>query len=128
MTRHVRFEDEANAEYREAGRWYESRREGLGIVFFYAVDAALSQILDFPRTGAMVPLVAKDLPVRRLAVKRFPYHVVYLQTYAFALALPRAFAFAFFLTTAPASPSRDKGKGKGKKTMPIQMPSCCSAV
>jgi len=48
MTRHVRFEDEANAEYREAGRWYESRREGLGIVFFDAVDAALSQILDFP--------------------------------------------------------------------------------
>ena len=41
MIPRVRFEEEADAEYREAGRWYESRRTDLGIEFFDAVDAAL---------------------------------------------------------------------------------------
>lgn len=80
MISRIRFEDEADAEYREAGRWYESRRTDLGIEFFDAVDAALRQIVEFPRAGAPVPRVPRDLPVRRLAVKRFPYHVVYLDT------------------------------------------------
>lgn len=80
MTARVRFEDEADAEYRQAGRWYETRRVGLGVEFFDAVDAALHQIVDFPRAGAPVPRVPRHLPVRRLAVRRFPYHVIYLET------------------------------------------------
>ena len=80
MIARVRFEDEADAEYRHAGHWYESRRVGLGVEFFDAVDAALRQIVDFPRAGAPVPRVPRDLPVRRLAVKHFPYHVIYLET------------------------------------------------
>ena len=80
MIPRIRFEDEADAEYRGAGRWYESRRPNLGIEFFDAVDATLRQIVEFPRAGAPVPRVSKDLPVRRRAVKRFPYHVVYLDT------------------------------------------------
>ena len=47
--------------------------------FFDAVDAAIDQIVDLPRSGAPVPRVPTELPVRRLAVKRFPYHVVYLE-------------------------------------------------
>jgi toxin ParE1/3/4 len=74
----VRFEDEADAEYREAGRWYEGRRVGLGLEFFDAVDAAIDQVLRFPAAGKPVPRVPRDLPVRRCAVTRFPYHVVYL--------------------------------------------------
>jgi toxin ParE1/3/4 len=74
----VRFEDEAEAEYREAGRWYEERRIGLGFEFFDAVDAAIRPILEFPAVGAPVPGVPKDIAVRRFAVRRFPYHVVYL--------------------------------------------------
>jgi hypothetical protein len=42
----VRFEDEA-----DAGVWYESRREHLGIEFFEAADKAISQILDLPRSA-----------------------------------------------------------------------------
>lgn len=80
MSPRVHFEDEADAEYRHAGRWYEGRREGLGIEFFDAVDATIRQIVDFPRLGVSVPRVPRDLPVRRLAVRRFPYHVVYLTT------------------------------------------------
>jgi len=76
----VRFEDEADAEYRLAGRWYEGRRDHLGLEFFDAVDAAIAQILDLPRSGSLVPRMPADLPVRRIAVTRFPYHVIYLET------------------------------------------------
>jgi plasmid stabilization system protein ParE len=76
----VRFEDEADTEYRAAGRWYEGRRTGLGFEFFDAVDAAVGQVLALPRSGERVPRMPAELPVRRLAVKRFPYRVVYLET------------------------------------------------
>lgn len=79
MSPRVHFEDEAEAEYRHAGVWYESRREGLGLEFFDEVDATIGQMLDFPHIGAPVPRLPLDLPVRRLAVGRFPYHVVYLE-------------------------------------------------
>lgn len=80
MNPRVRFEDEADAEYRLAGRWYEGRREHLGLEFFDAVDAAIGQILQFPRSGAPVPRMPVELQVRRMAVMRFPYHVIYLET------------------------------------------------
>jgi toxin ParE1/3/4 len=76
----VRFEEEADAEYRQAGRWYESRRAGLGTEFFDAVDATLRRIVEFPRAGSPVPQAPLDLPVKQRAVTRFPYHVVYLET------------------------------------------------
>jgi plasmid stabilization system protein ParE len=68
----VRFEDEAEAECRLAGRYYEERREHLGLEFFDAVDATIDRILEFPRAGALVPRVPPDLAVRRGAVMRFP--------------------------------------------------------
>jgi len=76
----VRFEDEADAEYRLAGRWYEERREHLGIEFFDAVDATIDQILEVPQAGARIPRLPSEFPVRRRAVRRFPYHVVYIET------------------------------------------------
>ena len=45
MNPRVRFDDEADAEYRLAGRWYEARREHLGIEFFDAVDTTIDQIV-----------------------------------------------------------------------------------
>ena len=80
MNPRVRFEDEADAEYRLAGRWYEERREHLGIEFFDAVDAAIEHIVGMPRAGSLVPRVPAVLPVRRRAVTRFPYHVIYIET------------------------------------------------
>jgi plasmid stabilization system protein ParE len=76
----VRFEDEADAEYRLAGQYYEELREHLGLEFFDAVDATIDHILERPRAGSLVPRMPPDLPVRRRAVTRFPYHVVYLET------------------------------------------------
>lgn len=79
MNPRVRFDDEADAEYRLAGRWYETRREQLGIEFFDAVDATIEQIVAMPRAGSRVQRLPADLTVRRRAVTRFPYHVVYLE-------------------------------------------------
>jgi toxin ParE1/3/4 len=75
---HVRFEEEADAEYRAAGRWYEDHRQHLGVEFFDAIDATIDQIVMLPDAGSPVPRMPVDLPVRRRAVPRFPYHVVYV--------------------------------------------------
>ena len=80
MNPRVRFEGEADDEYREAARWYDGRRVGLGWEFLDAVDAAIDHVARFPAAGEPVPRVPHDLPVRRGAVTRFPYHVVYLST------------------------------------------------
>jgi len=77
---HVRFEQEADEEYRLAGRWYESQRAHLGMEFLDAVDATIDQIAILPRAGSLVPHMPAGLPVRRRAVPCFPYHVVYLET------------------------------------------------
>jgi len=74
----VRIGEEANAEMVDAARWYESHRDGLGAAFLDEVDAAVERIAGAPRVGATVPGVA-DPDVRRRPVKRFPYHVVYLE-------------------------------------------------
>lgn len=79
MTTRVRFEDEADAEYRHAGQWYEGRRTNLATEFFDEVDTAIHRIVEFPRAGIRVPRLPAS-PVRRVPVKRFPYHVVYLET------------------------------------------------
>lgn len=82
MNPRVRFEDEADTEYRLAGRWYEERREHLGIEFLDAVDGTIDRIVAMPHAGALVPRMPSDSRVRRRAVPRFPYHVVYLETSA----------------------------------------------
>jgi len=76
----VRFEDDAEAEFRAAARWYEGRRERLGLEFLDAVDATIAQIGRLPNAGTLVKRLPPDLLVRRAPVKRFPYHVVYLET------------------------------------------------
>jgi len=76
----VRFEAEADAEYRSAGRWYEEQRPGLGTEFLDAVDAAIDFAIGFPRAGTPVPGVPVGLAVRTVPVRRFPYRVVYLLT------------------------------------------------
>jgi toxin ParE1/3/4 len=78
VTRRIRTEPEASAELVEAALWYEEHRRGLGTEFLEAVDAALEFIARFPEAGVRVPDVLDDLPVRRAPVRRFPFHVVYL--------------------------------------------------
>jgi plasmid stabilization system protein ParE len=78
LTPHVRISEEAAAEMAEAARWYEMHRAGLGAEFLNAVDAAVARIVETPRLGSLVPGVS-DQTIRRRAVPRFPYHVVYTE-------------------------------------------------
>ena len=79
MNPHVRFDDEAEAEYRFAALWYEARRKQLGIEFLDAVDATINQIVAMPHAGTRVRGLPADLPAQRRAVTRFPYHVIYFE-------------------------------------------------
>jgi plasmid stabilization system protein ParE len=80
VNRAVRFEAEADEEYRAAARWYEERRAGLGVDFLDAVNSTLLLIVRFPNGGASVPRLSAGLAIRRAPVRRFPYHVIYLVT------------------------------------------------
>lgn len=79
MTRRLRTEPEASAELGEAALWYENKRAGLGGEFLEAVDDAFEFIDRFPAAGTPVSDLPLDLPVRRVPVRRFPFHVVYLE-------------------------------------------------
>ncbi|MEJ2080403.1 MAG: type II toxin-antitoxin system RelE/ParE family toxin [Acidobacteriota bacterium] len=75
----LRIEPEASAELTEAAVWYEKQRTGLGRQFLRSVDAAVEFMGRFPGAGAPVPELSSELVVRRMPVKRFPFHVVYLE-------------------------------------------------
>lgn len=78
MTLPIRISEEAGAEMAEAARWYEIHRTGLGVEFLDAVDTAVGRIAETPRMGSPVPGVS-DRAIRRRPVRRFPYHVVYVE-------------------------------------------------
>jgi len=78
LTLPVRISEEADAEMAEAARWYETHRAGLGSEFLDAVDATVVRIGETPRVGSLVPRVS-DETIRRRPVRRFPYHVVYME-------------------------------------------------
>ena len=62
----------------EAARWYETHRAGLGTEFLEAVGTAVARLAEIPRMGSLVPGVS-DQAIRRRPVRRFPYHVVYIE-------------------------------------------------
>ena len=77
MSLRARFGPEAVAELSEAVRWYEQRRDGLGLAFLAAVQDGVDAIARWPQSGSPVPEV-EELVIRRRRVDRFPYHVAYL--------------------------------------------------
>ena len=60
----------AAADLEEAAIWYEGQRPGLGGEFLDAAEAAVKQILTFPKGYA---ILYKDR--RRVLLERFPYSV-----------------------------------------------------
>lgn len=78
MKRAFRISTEAKAEIAGASRWYERERAGLGFDFLRMVDRAIARIESIPQSGSPVPGVA-DVAIRRILVRRFPYHVVYIE-------------------------------------------------
>jgi plasmid stabilization system protein ParE len=78
LTLSVRISEEADAEMAEAARWYETHLAGLGTDFLDAVDTTVARIAETPGIGSLVPRVS-DETIRRRPVRRFPYHVVYME-------------------------------------------------
>lgn len=68
----ISYHPEAKDEMREAARFYENRREGLGDTFLAAIDAANEQLKAHPHRWPFI-----HEPYRRILVDRFPYAVVY---------------------------------------------------
>jgi plasmid stabilization system protein ParE len=63
---------QAKADIREAARWYESQRAGLGRAFVQQLDALLDRVRLNPMRH---PMVYRE--VRRAIPRRFPYGVYY---------------------------------------------------
>jgi ParE-like toxin of type II ParDE toxin-antitoxin system len=68
----VRFHRLAAREFREAQKWYESRRTGLSGDFVTEVDRALERITSHPDRW---PIYRNRF--RRVRLRRFPYSIFY---------------------------------------------------
>jgi plasmid stabilization system protein ParE len=75
MTRRLVLEPEAEAEIAEAASWYEARSAGLGPEFLRAVEDLLVAIQRNPHQYQVA-----FREVRRAAVRRFPYVLIYTAT------------------------------------------------
>lgn len=69
----VRFLEPAWLEFRDAGRYYEGIRSGLGEDFRLCVLDAVSRIQQFPLASPRFRGIT-----RRCGVKRYPYGLIYL--------------------------------------------------
>ena len=78
MKLELRISEDADVEMTEAVRWYERHRAGLGAEFLAEIDGALTRLAEAPCVGTPFPGV-EDPDVRRVFVRRFPYHVVYIE-------------------------------------------------
>jgi len=74
VTRPIRSSEPASDEFREAVRWYEARRAGLGGEFFDTVAETLARIEANPEIGTTI---SADGQTRRALLVKFPYQVVY---------------------------------------------------
>ena len=78
MKRRVRIGAGAQADMAEASRWYDEHQSGLGLDFLRSIGRVIARIEAAPRMGSPVPGVS-DADIRRVLVRRFPYHVVYIE-------------------------------------------------
>jgi hypothetical protein len=78
LKRRVRIGAGAQADMAEASRWYDAQQPGLGADFLRFIGRVIARIEGAPRTGSAMPGVP-DADIRRVLVRRFPYHVVYIE-------------------------------------------------
>ena len=72
MNKEVSFHEFAEFELNDAAVFFEIKREGLGLRFLSAVEAAAAHIREYPEAS---PVVMQD--VRRKVLRTFPYSVIY---------------------------------------------------
>ena len=68
----VSFHELAEFELNDAIVFFETERDGLGLRFLTAVEAAVAQFRDHPEAS---PLIIQD--IRRKVLRRFPYSILY---------------------------------------------------
>ena len=74
----VQVLEAAALEAEAAAKWYEDQRTGLGVEFREALKAALDKLRDGLLTGSPWPGRLGERGVKRIRMKRFPYHVVFV--------------------------------------------------
>ncbi|HEX8434878.1 type II toxin-antitoxin system RelE/ParE family toxin [Archangium sp.] len=79
MNRQLTLSVPAREELRAAVSWYEERSPGLGQELLAAARECFRLIREQPGVGSPVPGVAESVGARRVALKRFPYTVVYVE-------------------------------------------------
>jgi plasmid stabilization system protein ParE len=73
MKRRTFVRPEAQADIREAARWYEDRESGLGLRFLREIRTSLQHINNNP---LMFSIIEDD--VRRALLHKFPYSIYFL--------------------------------------------------
>lgn|SRR5215213_1910061 len=68
----VSFHELAELELNDAALFLEIKREGLGLRFLSAVEAAVAQIQAYPQAS---PIIIQD--IRGKVLRRFPYSIMY---------------------------------------------------
>jgi toxin ParE1/3/4 len=69
----------AQAEIRDARRWYEGQASGLGRRFLGELDAVLARVAEAPHHFPVVERDAVLGEVRRALLRRFPYALTFRQ-------------------------------------------------
>jgi len=72
VNKKVSFHELAEFELNDAIVFFESEREGLGLWFLSAVEAAVAHIQKHPEAS---PVIIQD--IRRKVLRRFPYSIMY---------------------------------------------------
>jgi plasmid stabilization system protein ParE len=66
------FLPEADEEFREAARYYESEAPGIGMAFVVEVHKTVTDIVEFPLAAQIV-----RLSIRKKVLRHFSYNVLY---------------------------------------------------
>jgi hypothetical protein len=73
----IEFDPEASLELDQAARWYEDQRSGLGSDFLRASGRTIERLAEQRVLGLRIPALDRSSLVRRAAVPRFPYQIVF---------------------------------------------------
>ena len=68
----IEFLSEADEEFREAARYYESEAAGVGIAFIAAVHKAVDKVIEFPLAAQII-----RAGIRRTVLQHFSYNIFY---------------------------------------------------
>lgn len=68
----IEFLPEADEEFREAARYYESEAAGVGVAFILAVHQAAAEVADAPLSAQLI-----RSGIRRKVLRHFPYNLFY---------------------------------------------------